>query len=79
MTRQYTRRDITSAPELIREHLKRDGRPIHVEEILLEEGRTYYAMVDAESKLALSDMPFQDGRPQRPVTPAYRTRTTRPE
>lgn len=68
----YTRQAETNAPDLLREQLKRDGRTIDLEEILLEEGRTYYAMVDVGSKLAISDLPFKDGKPQRPLTPAYR-------
>jgi hypothetical protein len=67
---RYTRQDAANAPGLLREHLKRDGRTIDLEEILLEEGRIYYAMVDVDSKLAISDLPFKDGKPQRTVTPA---------
>ena len=67
---RYTRQDEANAPDLLREQLKRDGRTIELEEILLEEGRTYYAMVDVGSRLAISDMPFKDGKPQRPLTPA---------
>ena len=68
---RYTRQGEANAPELLREQLERDGRTIDLEEILLEEGRTYYAMVDVGSRLAISDMPFKDGRPQRALTPAY--------
>ena len=35
---------------------------IRLEEILLEEGRSYYAMVDAGSRLAISDLPFKDAK-----------------
>jgi hypothetical protein len=69
---RYTRQDAANAPDLLREQLNRDGRTIDLEEILLEEGRTYYAMVDVGSKLAISDLPFKDGKSQRPLTPAYR-------
>ena len=72
---RYTRQDEANAPDLLREQLKRDGRTIDLEEILLEEGRTYYAMVDAGSKLAISDIPFAGGKPQRRLTPAYRAFT----
>ena len=68
---RYTRQDEANAPDLIREQLKRDGRTIDLEEILLEEGRTYYAMVDIGSTLAVSDLPFKDGKPQRALTPAH--------
>jgi hypothetical protein len=68
---RYTRQDGANAPELLREQLERDGRTIDLEEILLEEGRTYHAMVDKDSKLAISDMPFKEGKPQRALTPAY--------
>ena len=67
---RYTRQDAANAPDLLLAHLNRDGRTIDLEEILLEEGRTYYAMVDVGSKLAISDLPFKDGKPQRQVTPA---------
>jgi hypothetical protein len=68
---RYTGQDQANAPDLLREQLKRDGRTIDLEEILLVESRTYYAMVDRDSKLAVSDLPFEDGKPQRGLTPAY--------
>jgi hypothetical protein len=68
----FSRQDEAHAPDLLREQLKRDGRPIDLDETLLEEGRTYYAMVEAGATLAVSDLPFNDGKPQRRLTPAYR-------
>ena len=72
-----TRQDESSAPALLREQLNRDRRPIELDEILLEEERTYYAMVEPGSTLAISDIPFTDGRSQRPLTPAYQRLTGR--
>ena len=72
----FTRQDLAKAPDLLRDHLQRDSRPIELDEIRVEEGRTYHAMVDAGSTLAISDLPFIGGRPQRPLTPAYQRITS---
>jgi hypothetical protein len=74
---RYTLQDEANAPDLLREHLKRDGRTIDLDEILLEEGRTYYAMVDDGARLAISDLPFKDGKPQRALAPASQSVTSR--
>lgn len=88
-SQRYTRQETASAPELIRDELEKDGRPVVVEEIVMQAGRTYYAKVETVSYmlpperagappsrhtnlvLAISDLPFKNGRPQRPLTPAF--------
>ena len=90
-SRSYSRRDAEGAPDVIREQLRSDARPILVEDIVLEANKTYYAKVDTEgywlppdrdggkpsrrfkAVLAISDLPFENGKPQRPLTPAYQS------
>jgi len=85
----YTPQQMDDAPEVVREMIESENKPITVEEYRLDSYATYYARVDSESYwlppedddkppsrhlnyvLAISDLPFVDNEPQRPLTPAY--------
>lgn len=88
-SRVYTPQEMDDAPEIVREMIASENKPITVEEYRLDSNVIYYARVDSESYwlppegndkppsrhvnrvLAISDLPFVDGEPQRPMTPAY--------
>lgn len=87
-SRVYAPHQINDAPEIAREMIASENKPITVEEYRLDSNTTYYAHVDSESYwlppeddkppsrhvnyvLAISDLPFVDNEPQRPLTPAY--------
>lgn len=88
-SRVYAPLQKDDAPEIVREMIASENKPIIVEEYRLDSNTTYYARVDSESYwlppegddkppsrhanhvLAISDLPFEDNVPQRPLTPAY--------
>jgi hypothetical protein len=87
-SRAYTRQQMGDAPDVVREMIIAENKPITVEEYRLTSNTTYHAQVSGESYvlppegtqppsrhvnyvLAISDLPFEEGEPQRALTPAY--------
>jgi hypothetical protein len=81
----YTKKDVSKAPEFVRDDLKE--RPqVLVCEYGLQSGKIYYAKFNTDHfyvngpdgpkqrtniVIWISDKPFKDGKPQMPLTPMY--------